>query len=81
MISGDFIKLVLIALAIATPLSWISMNSWLEGFKYRTHITGGIFLLAGLLAVAIAMLTVGYQSIRAISARLMATRCCWPPES
>jgi putative ABC transport system permease protein len=65
MISGDFIRLVLIALVIATPLSWLSMNSWLEGFNYRTHITGVVFLLAGLLAVAIALLTVGYQSIRA----------------
>jgi putative ABC transport system permease protein len=65
MISGDFIKLVLIALVIATPIAWYSMNSWLESFSYRIHITGGIFLLAGVLAIGIALLTVGYQSIRA----------------
>jgi ABC-type antimicrobial peptide transport system permease subunit len=65
LISGDFIKLVLVALVIATPVAWLSMNSWLEGFTYRVHITGWIFLLAGVLAIGIALLTVGYQSIRA----------------
>ncbi len=65
MVSGDFIKLVLIAVVIATPIAWLSMNSWLQGFTYRIHLTGGIFLLAGLLAVAIALLTVSFQSIRA----------------
>jgi ABC-type antimicrobial peptide transport system permease subunit len=65
LISGDFIKLVLIALVIATPVAWFSMNSWLRGYDYRIHITGSVFLLAGLLAIGIALLTVGYQSIRA----------------
>jgi ABC-type antimicrobial peptide transport system permease subunit len=65
LISGDFIKLVLIALVIATPVAWFSMDSWLQGFDYRIHITGSVFLLAGLLAIGIALLTVGYQSIRA----------------
>jgi putative ABC transport system permease protein len=41
------------------------MNSWLRGYTYRIHITGSVFLLAGLLAIGIALLTVGYQSIRA----------------
>jgi putative ABC transport system permease protein len=65
LISGDFIKLVLIALLIATPIAWYSMNSWLAGYTYHIRITIGVFLLAGLLAIAIALLTVGYQSIRA----------------
>jgi ABC-type antimicrobial peptide transport system permease subunit len=65
LISGDFIKLVLIALVIATPVAWFSMNSWLQGYNYRIHITGTVFLLAGLLAIGIALLTVSYQSIRA----------------
>jgi putative ABC transport system permease protein len=65
LISGDFIKLVLIALVIATPVAWFSMNTWLQGFTYRIHITGAVFLLAGLLAIGIAMLTVSYQAIRA----------------
>ena len=65
LISGDFIKLVLIALVIAIPVAWFSMNSWLRGYTYRIHITGSVFLLAGFLAIGIALLTVGYQSIRA----------------
>ncbi|HVS96756.1 MAG TPA: ABC transporter permease [Puia sp.] len=65
MISGEFIRLVLIALAIAVPITWLAMDNCLEGFTYRIHITGGVFALAGLLAVGIALLTVGYQSIRA----------------
>ena len=65
LISGDFIKLVLISLIVATPVAWFSMNRWLQGFTYRIHLTGGVFLLAGLLAIGIALLTVGYQSIRA----------------
>lgn len=65
MISGDFIKLVVIAVVIATPIAWLGMSRWLEGFDYRIHLTGGVFLLAGCLAIGIALLTVGYQSIRA----------------
>ena len=65
LISGDFIKLVVIALVLAIPVSWLAMNSWLQGFTYRIHITGGVFIAAGLLAIGIALLTVGYQSIRA----------------
>ena len=65
LISGDFIKLVVIALVIATPVAWLSMDNWLQGFTYRIHITGGVFLLSGLLAIGIALLTVCYQSIRA----------------
>jgi hypothetical protein len=65
LISGEFIRLVVIALIIATPIAWLCMDSWLQGFAYRIHINGSVFLLAGLLAVAIAVLTVSYQSIRA----------------
>ncbi|HLI92833.1 MAG TPA: FtsX-like permease family protein, partial [Puia sp.] len=65
LISGDFIKLVLIALVIATPVSWLVMNHWLRGFAYRIHISGWTFLLAGALSTGIALLTVGYQSVRA----------------
>jgi putative ABC transport system permease protein len=65
LISADFLKLVLIAVVIATPIAWYAMNVWLQGFNYRIAITGWIFLAAGLLAVLIALLTVGYQAIRA----------------
>jgi putative ABC transport system permease protein len=65
LISGDFIKLVLVALVLAIPVTWFAMNSWLHGFTYRTRITGSVFALAGLLAIGIALLTVSYQAIRA----------------
>jgi ABC-type antimicrobial peptide transport system permease subunit len=65
LISADFIKLVLVAVIIASPVAWYAMNSWLEGFNYRIQITGGIFLVAGLLAIGIALATVSYQAIKA----------------
>ncbi|HVU99627.1 MAG TPA: ABC transporter permease [Puia sp.] len=65
LISMDFIKLVLIAVVIATPIAGYAMHVWLESFTYRIAITGWIFVASGTLAVAIALLTVGYQAIRA----------------
>jgi len=65
LISADFVKLVFIAVVIATPIAGYAMHNWLQGFKYRIAITGWIFLIAGLLAVTIALLTVGYQAVRA----------------
>ncbi|HEY4111908.1 ABC transporter permease [Puia sp.] len=65
LISADFVKLVLISVVIATPIAGYAMHAWLQGFDYRIAITGWIFLIAGLLAVSIALLTVGYQAIRA----------------
>lgn len=64
LLSKDFIKLVLIAILIATPVSWYAMNRWLEGFAYRIEIQPWIFILAGCLALAIAVITISYQSIR-----------------
>jgi putative ABC transport system permease protein len=65
LISGDFIKLVLVAAVIASPVAWYAMNNWLEGFNYRIQISAGIFMVAGLLAIVIALLTVGVQAIQA----------------
>ena len=65
LVSADFVKLVLIAVVIASPIAWWAMDHWLQDFHYRVAITGWIFLNSGLLAVTIALLTVGYQSIRA----------------
>lgn len=61
----DFLKLVVIALLIASPLAWWAMNRWLEDFAYRISISGWVFGLAGLVAVGIALLTVSFQSVRA----------------
>ena len=60
----DFIKLVLIAILIATPVAWYAMNEWLHGFAYRMDISVWVFVLAGCIALAIAVLTISYQSIK-----------------
>lgn len=65
MLSADFVKLVLIAVAIACPLAWWVMTSWLENFAYRITIEWWIFAAAGLIAFMIALLTVSGQAIRA----------------
>jgi putative ABC transport system permease protein len=59
LLTGDFIRLVLIAIVIATPLAWYGMNQWLHDFAYRIHIHWWMFALSGLLAVLIALATVG----------------------
>ncbi|MBL7850628.1 MAG: ABC transporter permease [Cyclobacteriaceae bacterium] len=65
LLSRDFTKLVLIALGLAIPLAWYLMDSWLSGFAYRISIGVDSFLIAGLVSLGIAWLTVSYQSIKA----------------
>ncbi len=65
LLSKSFLKLVLIAFAIAVPISWYSMNRWLEDFEFRITISTWTLVAAGVLAVAISLLTVGYQAIKA----------------
>jgi putative ABC transport system permease protein len=65
MISRDFLKLVLIASVIAFPVAWWAMNKWLQDFAYRVSISWWIFLIAGVVAILIAFLTVGFQAIKA----------------
>ena len=65
LLSKDFLKLVLLAFFIASPLAWYFMNKWLQDFAYRIHITGWIFIIAGISAVAIALITVSVQAIKA----------------
>ncbi len=65
LLSKDFVKLVLIAIAIASPIAWWAMNKWLEDFAYRIEIHWWMFAVAGLVAVAIALLTVSWQAVRA----------------
>jgi len=61
----DFMKLILISIAIAVPIGWYMMNRWLEDFAYRIDIGWEIFLGAGAIALFIALLTISYQSIGA----------------
>ena len=63
--SSDFIRLVLIALIIASPVAWYIMDTWLSNYSYKIAISWWMFVLAGALAVTIALLTVSVQSIRA----------------
>ncbi|MFD2935900.1 ABC transporter permease [Spirosoma flavum] len=65
LLSKDFLKLVLIAIVIASPLAWWTMNQWLQDFAYKITIGWWMFGLAGLVAVSIALLTVSFQSIKA----------------
>jgi putative ABC transport system permease protein len=65
MLSKDFLKLVTIAIIIATPLAWWGMSNWLEDFAYRVNIHWWVFAIAGAVALLIAMLTVSFQAIKA----------------
>ena len=65
MLNKDFVKWVAIAFIIATPIAYYAMNRWLENFAYKTNLSWWIFVLAGLLALGIALLTVSWQSWRA----------------
>jgi len=65
MLSRDFVKLVLIAILLASPIAWWIMNKWLEDFSYRIEIEWWIFAVAGIAALTIAILTVSTQAIRA----------------
>ncbi|WP_426668894.1 ABC transporter permease [Mucilaginibacter sp. McL0603] len=65
LLSIDFVKLVLIAILIASPIAWYGMNSWLQDFAYRIPISWWIFVLSGIVAIAIALFTVSFQSIKA----------------
>jgi putative ABC transport system permease protein len=65
LLSKDFLKLVVIALVLTSPLAWWAVSTWLGTFAYQTELTWWIFGVAGLLALLIAFLTVSYQSIKA----------------
>ncbi|HEY4063711.1 MAG TPA: ABC transporter permease [Puia sp.] len=64
LLSANFVRLAGIAIAIAYPLAWWAMTRWLQDFVYRTAISWWIFLLAGLLVLVIAVLTVSIQAVK-----------------
>jgi putative ABC transport system permease protein len=68
LLSKDFLKLVIIALVIASPLVWYFMNDWLKDYAYRIHIGWWVFAVTGVIAVIIALLTIGLQTIKAAMA-------------
>lgn len=65
LLTRDFLKPVLISILIASPVAWYGMSRWLQEFAYKIDIEWWIFALAGLLAIAIALATVSFQSIKA----------------
>jgi putative ABC transport system permease protein len=65
LLSGEYLKWVLISILIACPLAWFVMNKWLQNFAYRVGIHMWLFVLAGAAALVIALLTVSWQSFRA----------------
>jgi len=65
LLSVDFLKLVLISFVFAAPFAWYFMNKWLQDFAYRIDITWWVFAVAGLLAIIIALVTVGFQAVKA----------------
>ncbi len=65
LLSKDFVKLVCIAIIIASPLAWYAMNKWLQDFAYRINISWTVFLVTALIAICIALFTVSFQAIKA----------------
>lgn len=65
LLSKDFLKLVAIAAVIAFPVAWFAMKTWLQDFAYRTNISWWIFVVAGIIAAAIALFTICFQAIKA----------------
>lgn len=65
LLAKDFVKLVLLAIVVASPIAWWAMNKWLEDFAYRIDIQWWAFALAGLIAIMIGLITVSFQAIKA----------------
>ncbi|UFH54209.1 ABC transporter permease [Spirosoma sp. KNUC1025] len=65
LLSKDFLKLVLAAIIIASPIAWYAMDKWLADFAYKIDIEWWVFAVAGVLAIGIALLTVSFQSVKA----------------
>jgi putative ABC transport system permease protein len=64
LLSGEFIRLILVSFIIATPLAWYFMNLWLQGYAARINISWWIFAITGTGAILVAFITVGSQSVK-----------------
>ena len=65
LLSKEFVMLVTISCVIAFPIAWLIMHAWLKDYEYQTQLSWWIFILTGLLAVAIAIFTVSFQAVKA----------------
>lgn len=65
LLSKEFLQLVLVALIVASPLAWLAMNNWLQNYAYKVGISWWMFVIAGVVAVLIALVTISFQAIKA----------------
>ncbi len=65
LLSKDFLKLVMIGFAIATPIAYFAMHKWLQGYSYRISISIWVFILAALITIIISLITVSFQAVKA----------------
>jgi ABC-type antimicrobial peptide transport system permease subunit len=65
LLSGDFLKLIFIAILIASPIAWLAMNSWLSDYAYKINISWWMFAMAGGIVVLIAIFTISFQALKA----------------
>ncbi len=68
LLSKDFVKLVILGFVVAIPIAWYASGKWLEAFAYKIELGPGIFVIAGMVALAIALSTISWQAIRSASA-------------
>lgn len=68
LLSKDFVKLILISAIIAFPVAWYAMSHWLQDFAYRVDIKWWVFLLSAVLALIVALVTIGFQAMKAARA-------------
>ena len=65
LLTSDFLKLVIISILIASPVAWYMMDKWLTGFSYRIHVNAWAFVIAGVMAIVFALLTISSHAIKA----------------
>ncbi len=65
LLTSDLLKVILVSMVIAIPISWFVMNKWLQDFAYRIHLDWWIFVLSSVIALVIALTTLGFQAIKA----------------
>ena len=65
LLSRDFLRLIILAFMIASPLAWYLMSKWLESFAYRIHISWTVFAITGIAVILIALFTISFQTVKA----------------
>lgn len=66
LLSQEYLKLIVLAILLASPLVWWFMNSWIQGFSYRTSIGVDVFLIAGVSVLLVSLVTISYQTLKAV---------------